>query len=1438
MKKILLLLTIISSFIGVTQNVSAFSQCDQSFNGWMLRYDRGYEFYDTWNNGEGRNVYLNHFYVDYENPNYLDSGSPFHWTDQIRSSGFKVSPYSNMEIVNTSPTNWRIANHPTTRTNGTIANHDFGIRYKVDYDYSNNYPDASDDISHTECVYYSVSWCWDGVVDSWYETCDPNDSTHAGWWDGWCHPTTCTPIVGAPTCKGVTVNPSQGTRPVDSTVTCTGYKANSFKIDCGNGQVFTGNGTGNGTESLTKVCHYQTAGSYNVTCTINDTISNDSCRSNVTVQDTNPTIAIDKRDANPNDKDGVVGNDTQTVDSGTSAVFKIRVTNTWTEPLKSINLTDPVEPSCWGSITLPNTHPSTWKSYFLSWNDNNQLDPGEYFEYTCEKANTTAAYTNTANVTWVGVYSNTTVWASDPTEVRLSTPYYDLALVKKVKNPATSYKKGDTVTFEISVINQGTINANDVEVSDYIPAGLTLIPDSVWTMVGSWSITTSSGGTYSLAKTGNIWPITAWSTKNINISFKIDTISWKLINWSEISKDDGNDVDSTPDDNPKNDCHGGKIWPDIDPNSDNRTDGIGDANHNGVCEPGEDEDDADPAEIDVGTVPAIAIDKRDANLNDLDKNIGNDTQTVNSWDKAVFIIRVTNVWPEALKNIKLTDAIAPNCWWDVNLPSTYPSTWTSFTTWWNGNRTDNVLETGEYFEFTCEKPNTTIDYTNTAKVDAVWVTTSTAVTDNDTTEVKLNNWPIIVIDKRDANPANDLDAIVWNDTQTLNAWATAIFKIRVTNNGKEALKNIILNDPIESSCWWNVTLPSTYPSTWSGFVDSGSGSLTDNVLEPGEYFEYNCQKLDTQGDYTNTASVQWVWVTSWVTVTDSDPTEVRLHGGGSSSSSSGWSGPSCIQIQMSDKSSTGTTLQSDVTCYGNSRAIKFGIDCNLDGTLDVIWDWVDVPNSGYQRKFTGICNYSSDSKMTKRAKCYVGKYSETPTVSSAACTTQVTVGWDTTCWDGVLQRPNSFGQMEECERMINLDGSISAFPSFCNSQCKIDFNTTPGNCPNTNGGCVITIPNEWEVFIQPADSIIIGNAINPFSALNTVPYIKNNSSYDLHLDKLCVTRKSGNTLSGVKECVNIGDFYPGQVVKFPAFPNYISSIANIPVGTSYGDNQVITTIENGGQLYDWAYFAAKLNVRVAKPSVATTWGGTSVLKNTQSLSNVKEVAQGKVSNPNDNNNFVGTSVSDLSSYAKDTLDTATRTKVETSVDLSKTTSAVTATHTTASLITSLWTLDDVSGTYKYNGMDNVYIVKGQNLSISSIPTYLIGPRTYIVEDADLVINGDLKYADNIAFVVKWGNIIVRDTVKELDGVYIAIPKWNIGGQITQTTETSNVLTVNGSLYWQMENLFKKRTYVRDNSDGQIDVGTIVSFASSLFRKPAPLVSEFIDEYTKAAKVAK
>jgi hypothetical protein len=46
------------------------------------------------------------------------------------------------------------------------------------------------------------------------------------------------------------------------------------------------------------------------------------------------------------------------------------------------------------------------------------------------------------------------------------------------------------------------------------------------------------------------------------------------------------------------------------------------------------------------------------------------------------------------------------------------------------------------------------------------------------------------------------------------------------------------------------------------------------------------------------------------------------------------------------------------------------------------------------------------------------------------------------------------------------------------------------------------------------------------------------------------------------------------------------------------------------------------------------------------------------------------------------------------------------------------------------------------------------------------------------------------------------------------------------MYGKMNLLLEKRTYIKNN-DGVIDVGTIVSFGSSVFRKPAPLTSKFI-----------
>jgi len=155
-----------------------------------------------------------------------------------------------------------------------------------------------------------------------------------------------------------------------SDITCTGYKVDTFKIDCGNGQVFTANGSNSGVESLTRVCNYQAAGTYNPTCYINDTITNSSCQKTVDVDCLNPAIRVDKSDFNLDDLDEIVGNDKQTVLKGEKAVFKIRVTNSGNESLKDIKLTDFIAPECGGSVTLPSNYPSTWSNFSTGGNGN------------------------------------------------------------------------------------------------------------------------------------------------------------------------------------------------------------------------------------------------------------------------------------------------------------------------------------------------------------------------------------------------------------------------------------------------------------------------------------------------------------------------------------------------------------------------------------------------------------------------------------------------------------------------------------------------------------------------------------------------------------------------------------------------------------------------------------------------------------------------------------------------------------------------------------------------------------------------------------------------------------------------------------------------------------------------------------------------------------
>ena len=118
---------------------------------------------------------------------------------------------------------------------------------------------------------------------------------------------------------------------------------------------------------------------------------------------------------------------------------------------------------------------------------------------------------------------------------------YDLALIKEVTTPAP-YMAGQDVAFDITVCNQGNIDAGSIVIQDDIPAGMTL------------SVADANGWAGPLAGpvTNNIaGPLAPGTCSVVPILLTIDPgfMGTSLVNNAQIIADDGNDVDSTPGDN-------------------------------------------------------------------------------------------------------------------------------------------------------------------------------------------------------------------------------------------------------------------------------------------------------------------------------------------------------------------------------------------------------------------------------------------------------------------------------------------------------------------------------------------------------------------------------------------------------------------------------------------------------------------------------------------------------------------------------------------------------------------------------------------------------------------------------------------------------------------------------------------------------------------------
>jgi len=175
----------------------------------------------------------------------------------------------------------------------------------------------------------------------------------------------------------------------------------------------------------------------------------------------------------------------------------------------------------------------------------------------------------------------------DPAEVTV-TQSFDLALIKTIDATATPgpYAQGDTVTFSIEVFNQGTIDAYDVEISDYIPVGLTLAD-------AAWQDNDNDGVAELLTPIADI--LVSEGSEMVSITFVIDPAfqGTSIENVAEISfatDEDDSGINTSDEDS--------------DP------DGINDDPQgidNTVDNSGGDEDDSDPAIITVDQVFDLAL---------------------------------------------------------------------------------------------------------------------------------------------------------------------------------------------------------------------------------------------------------------------------------------------------------------------------------------------------------------------------------------------------------------------------------------------------------------------------------------------------------------------------------------------------------------------------------------------------------------------------------------------------------------------------------------------------------------------------------------------------------------------------------------------------------------------------------------------------------------
>ena len=390
---------------------------------------------------------------------------------------------------------------------------------------------VGDMVKHTECFYYWANWCGDGKLQSDKgEKCDPKDPKKAGWGNNGCN-ASCQPIN------------EEVKKIYDLALTKT---------------------IQNQKDSYTK--------GENITFAITVYNQGELVARNIEVTDDLPA-GLELKDANWLQENGMIK---------TTIAGPINPGQS-----KTVTLTTRIKPDFSGTdmlnlaeISKDNSgeYGTTDKDSTPDKNKNNDCFlEGKHLITGNGKAGSVA---NCNDGTDEDDHDGVRFPVRDPKK-----PIYDLALTKQVKAPRkNSYSLGDELTFVITVHNQGELVARNIEVTDYLPEGL-ILKDSKWNFNPQ-----TRKATYQIP--GEITVSGPNSSRSIEMTVVIDG-DFKgstILNKAEISRDNASDYgtvdkDSTPDQDPKNDCFSESFL--------HRTSGNGKAGSVANCNETTDEDDHD-----------------------------------------------------------------------------------------------------------------------------------------------------------------------------------------------------------------------------------------------------------------------------------------------------------------------------------------------------------------------------------------------------------------------------------------------------------------------------------------------------------------------------------------------------------------------------------------------------------------------------------------------------------------------------------------------------------------------------------------------------------------------------------------------------------------------------------------------------------------------------